>query len=150
MTDNATNSSPKSAVLVKRAPAQNYEAGYINVLSVIMSLPKTYNVKISADEIFATLSRGETFEVVDPFGATILWSLEMPPVAPVDDTLAVENARLRATLEFYADQENWWGTYIADTRSPMFEDWGDPTDEFLDGKPGMRARAALVIDNGED
>lgn len=51
--------------------------------------------------------------------------------------------KLLEALEFYADHDNWYGTYVASSKSAMYDDWGDPTDEWPDGKPGKLAREAL-------
>ena len=46
-------------------------------------------------------------------------------------------------LIFYADQSNWYGTYVSSDKSAMYNDWSDPTSDFPDGKPGKTARDAL-------
>jgi hypothetical protein len=66
------------------------------------------------------------------------------------DTLerqAAEIERLRGALEFYADEDNWFGVYMTG-RGPMVDDWSiDGHPYWPDGKPGKTARAALT---GED
>jgi len=67
------------------------------------------------------------------------------------DTLerqAAEIERLRRAMTFYAEPENWHGTYCIG-HAPMNDDWDDALQHPLypDGKPGKRARAALT---GED
>lgn len=53
--------------------------------------------------------------------------------------------RFREALEFYANPDNWWGTYTASSKAPMYDDWSDVEDDaaYPDGKPGKRAREAL-------
>ena len=52
--------------------------------------------------------------------------------------------RLRGALEFYADEDNWFGVYMVG-RGPMGEDWSqDGNPDWPDGKPGKQARAALI------
>jgi hypothetical protein len=61
---------------------------------------------------------------------------------------AAEIERLRGALSFYAEPENWHGTYSVG-HAPMNDDWDDDLQHPLypDGKLGKRARAALT---GED
>ncbi len=61
---------------------------------------------------------------------------------------ADEIERLRRAMTFYAEPENWHGTYCIG-HAPMNDDWDDALQHPLypDGKPGKRARAALT---GED
>ena len=51
--------------------------------------------------------------------------------------------KILEALEFYADHDNWYGTYVVDSKSSMYDDWGDPNEEWTDGKPGNKAREAL-------
>ena len=51
--------------------------------------------------------------------------------------------RMRGALEFYADEDNWFGVYMVG-RGPMSEDWSqDGNPDWPDGKPGRCAREIL-------
>jgi hypothetical protein len=70
-----------------------------------------------------------------------------PEAANTLERQAAENKRLREALEFYADEDNWFGVYMTG-RGPMVDDWSiDGHPYWPDGKPGKTARAALT---GED
>tara|TARA_R110000868_G_scaffold263743_2_gene522391 strand:- start:2596 stop:2937 length:342 start_codon:yes stop_codon:yes gene_type:complete len=51
--------------------------------------------------------------------------------------------RMQGALEFYADEDNWFGVYMVG-RGPMGEDWSqDGNPDWPDGKPGRCAREIL-------
>lgn len=85
------------------------------------------------------LARSGFGQLVNPDG---------PEAADTIERQAAEIERLRGALSFYAEPENWHGTYSVG-HAPMNDDWDDDLQHPLypDGKLGKRARAALT---GED
>jgi len=60
------------------------------------------------------------------------------------ERLVAEVERMREALEFYADEDNWFGVYMTGC-GPMADDWSiDGHPYWPDGKPGKTARAALT------
>lgn len=90
------------------------------------------------DEVIERLRRKDAWTQQKPY-----WHERNPDGPEAADLLA----SMKEALEFYADHENWDGTYtVSGSKYAMNDDWSEPTEYYPDGKPGKRARNAL---NGE-
>jgi hypothetical protein len=83
----------------------------------------------------------EEFEYLNPPRAQASCDLRALLSERAELLAAVE--RMRGALEFYADEDNWFGVYMVG-RGPMGEDWSqDGNPDWPDGKPGRCAREIL-------